>query len=216
MRTQTFISSMVGVAAALAGSANADYVPWTFDTFTVAQSSSNPNNDQIPWEDPSSAQPIFGASGTRLAYVPVGNGDVSVGNGTATLAFGNSSVAALFYSNDYVHNLTGYIFSFDWSMANPVGSWAFEMWFETNGNYNAYQIAYTGDHTYTVDLSTLPTYIYGEGFDITATQNIYLHFESGSDGSGVATISNFGYVPAPGAAALIGLAGLVATRRRRN
>ncbi len=37
--------------------------------------------------------------------------------------------------------------------------------------------------------------------------------------TGTVSISNFGYlapVPAPGAAALIGLAGLVATRRRRN
>jgi len=37
--------------------------------------------------------------------------------------------------------------------------------------------------------------------------------------TGTVTVSNFGYVapvPAPGAAALIGLAGLVATRRRRN
>ena len=37
--------------------------------------------------------------------------------------------------------------------------------------------------------------------------------------TGTVSISNFGYlapVPAPGAAALIGLAGLVAGRRRRN
>ncbi len=37
--------------------------------------------------------------------------------------------------------------------------------------------------------------------------------------TGTVTVSNFGYlapVPAPGAAALIGLAGLVASRRRRN
>ena len=34
--------------------------------------------------------------------------------------------------------------------------------------------------------------------------------------TGTVTVSNFGYVPAPGAAALIGLAGLVAGRRRRN
>jgi hypothetical protein len=34
--------------------------------------------------------------------------------------------------------------------------------------------------------------------------------------TGSLTIQNFGYVPAPGAAALIGLAGLVGSRRRRN
>ena len=34
--------------------------------------------------------------------------------------------------------------------------------------------------------------------------------------TGTVTVSNFGYVPAPGAAALIGLAGLVGSRRRRN
>jgi len=39
---------------------------------------------------------------------------------------------------------------------------------------------------------------------------------SGGASSGSLQISNFGYVPAPGAAALIGLTGLVATRRRRN
>jgi len=34
--------------------------------------------------------------------------------------------------------------------------------------------------------------------------------------TGTVNVSNFGYVPAPGAAALIGLAGLVSSRRRRN
>ena len=63
---------------------------------------------------------------------------------------------------------------------------------------------------YTVDLR--PLYV-----DLTAITkiDIYLYADSGS-----ATVSNFGYVPAavpaPGAAALIGLAGMVATRRRRN
>ena len=216
VRNKTFISSMVGISAAvaLAGSANAALA---FDTFTVGQSSTNVS--QEAWENPSSAQPIFGTSGTRLAYVPAGTGSVSVGGGVATLAVANQSVAALFYSNDDLHDLTGYIFSFDLSMANQVGAWAFEMWFETGGNYDAYQIAYTGAGTYTVDLSTAPTTSYsgdGSAFDITETQNIYLHFESQSNGSGVATVSNFNYaVPAPGAVALLGAAGLIGARRRR-
>ena len=215
MRTQTFISSMVGVVAAVAvaGSANAAV---TFDSFTVSQDKSGfGQSSGINWASPSSSQPIFGASGTRAAFAyNYGSGPTttsSVSSGTATFSTNSHpGYAGLVYSGE-AQDLTGYIFSFDLnSTVATVGDYGF--FFTIYGGDNQYTdlIDYTGAGMYTVDLRPVQV-------DLTAisTIKIYIYADSGS-----ATVSNFGYVPAavpaPGAAALIGLAGMVATRRRRN
>ena len=215
MRTQTFISSMVGVVAAVAvaGSANAAVA---FDSFTVSQDKSGfGQSSGINWASPSSSQPIFGASGTRAAFAyNYGSGPTttsSVSSGTATFSTNSHpGYAGLVYSGE-AQDLTGYIFSFDLnSTVATVGDYGF--FFTIYGGDNQYTdlISYTGAGMYTVDLRPVQV-------DLTAisTIKIYIYADSGS-----ATVSNFGYVPAavpaPGAAALIGLAGMVATRRRRN
>ena len=219
MRTQTFISSMVGVhaAVAVAGSANAAV---TFDSFTVSQDQSGYGQSSgINWASPSSSQPIFGASGTRAAFAfnygsdptTIDTTTSSVSSGTATFSTNSHpGYAGLVYSGE-AQDLTGYIFSFDLnSTVATVGGYGF--FFTIYGGDNQYTdlIDYTGAGMDTVDLRPVQV-------DLTAISNIkiYIYADSGS-----ATVSNFGYVPAavpaPGAAALIGLAGMVATRRRRN
>ena len=215
MRTQTFISSMVGVVAAVAvaGSANAAV---TFDSFTVSQDQSGYGQSLgINWASPSSSQPIFGASGTRAAFAyNYGSGPTttsSVSSGTATFSTNSHpGYAGLVYSGE-AQDLTGYIFSFYLnSTVATVSDYGFYFDLIGNDSQSSNLISYTGAGMYTVDLRPVQV-------DLTAisTIKIYIYADSGS-----ATVSNFGYVPAavpaPGAAALIGLAGMVATRRRRN
>ena len=215
MRTQTFISSMVGVVAAVAvaGSANAAV---TFDSFTVSQDKSGfGQSSGINWASPSSSQPIFGASGTRAAFAyNYGSGPTttsSVSSGTATFSTNSHpGYAGLSYSGE-AQDLTGYTFSFYLnSTVATVSDYGFYFDLSGNDNQSSNLISYTGAGMYTVDLRPVQV-------DLTAisTIKIYIYADSGS-----ATVSNFGYVPAavpaPGAAALIGLAGMVATRRRRN
>jgi len=218
MRTQTFIVSMAS-ALIFAGAAQATPTPfnyYTFDSFTVVQSESNLPNPVagINWASPAASQPIFGASGTRAAFAfNYGSGGTttsSVSGGTAT--FTTTTVggagAGLSYSGS-AQDLTGYSFSLNLNMTGPTDSfnWEFE---DANGGYVDYIVNYTVAGTYTIDLSTLS----GMGIDPSTITSMAISIYSPAACS--ATVSNFGYVPAPGSAALIGLAGLVASRRRRN
>ncbi len=214
MRTQTFISSMVGVVAAVAvaGSANAAV---TFDSFTVVQSETNGAGPGagINWASPASSQPIFGASGTRaaFAYLYGNSGTVtsSVSGGTATFSATKGGGAGLYYLGS-AQDLTGYSFSLNLNMTGPTDSFIWEFK-DAGGSYVDYIVNYTVAGTYTVDLSTL------EGINPSTITGMAIAIYS-PEAACSATVSNFTYapVPAPGAAALIGLAGMVATRRRRN
>ena len=117
---------------------------------------------------------------------------------------------------------TGTAFSFDiasYASSGPVNSPLLQMVAADNdGNTFYTQVALVNGHV-DVNFSAFTginfSNLYYIGFQLDNTNT------AGSpSGGGVPTgslqISNFGYVPAPGAAALIGLAGLVASRRRRN
>ena len=209
MRNKTFISSMV-LSVACVSAANAAVA---FDSFTVAQSKSNLDAPvPINWASPASSQPIFGASGTRAAYA-YGFGTIttsSVSGGTAT--FTTSPVggfAGLAYAGN-AQDLTGYTFSFD---LNITGAGSF---FEVNfagasGAGAAFTINFAGAGTYTVDLST----VYGFEMGIPDFRAITdISFQLSANSACSATMSNFVYTPAPGALALLGVAGLAARRRR--
>jgi hypothetical protein len=212
MRNTTFIFSMVGVAVAVAGSANAAVA---FDSFNVAQTDASP---AVSWASPSSSQPIFGASGTRAAfavayYNPNANPtdrSTSVSTGTATFTSTNGAYSGmgLFYSGS-AQDLTGYTFSFDLNMTGVYSAFAMDFGI-ADGNYAQYFVNYTTAGTYTVDLSTVP---FTGAFDFTAITDITIGLQTQSAGS--ATLSNFVYTPAPGAIALLGAAGLIGARRRR-
>jgi uncharacterized protein (TIGR03382 family) len=207
MRNTTFISSMAGIAAAVAvaGSASAAVA---FDSFTVLQT----NTDvAVAWASPAASQPIFGASGTRLAFAydnGPGTPSVSVGATTATFSTSSQGGAGLFYSGS-AQDLTGYTFSFNLNMTGAQS--AFEVDFGiADGTYAQYFANYTTAGTYTIDLSTVP---FNGAFDFTAITDITISLSSGAAGS--VTVSNFTYTPAPGALALLGVAGLAGGRRRR-
>ena len=118
---------------------------------------------------------------------------------------------------------TGTAFSFDiasYASSGPVNSPLLQMVATDNVTGNTFytQVALVNGHV-DVNFSTFA------GIDFSNLYYIGFQFDNtntaGSpSGGGVPTgslqISNFGYVPAPGAAALIGLAGLVGSRRRRN
>ena len=208
MRNTTFISSMV-LSVACVSAANAAVA---FDSFTVAQSATADDlTVGIDWATPSSSQPIFGASGSRSAFAYNGVCSTSVSAGTATFTSTNNGYSGmgLFYSGS-AQDLTGYTFSFDLNMtgANSV----FEVDFGiADGSYAQFFVNYTTAGSYTVDLSTVPD---NGAFDFTAITDITIGLQAQSAGS--ATVSNFTYTPAPGAIALLGAAGLIGARRRRD
>jgi MYXO-CTERM domain-containing protein len=116
---------------------------------------------------------------------------------------------ALSYSGS-AQNLTGYTFSFVLNSTIPT-----ELYYDftvelssVDGLLSSNVLNYTVPGTYTFDLSTA-------GVNLTAITNITIGMLAQSAGS--ATVSNFTYtVPAPGAIALLGAAGLVGGRRRRD
>ena len=209
MRNTTFISSMVGIAAAaaVAGSASAAVA---FDSFTVPQTNTD---GAVAWASPAASQPIFGASGTRGAFAydnGSGTSTSSVGGGTATFTNTGSGgqIAGLSYSG-VAQDLTGYTFSF-YLNSNVATDGQLGFFFElesAGGGYSPNVLNYTVAGMYTVDLSTV------KGVDLTAITTISIGIYTAEPGS--ATVSNFTYTPAPGAVALLGAAGLVGARRRR-
>ena len=191
----------------------------TFDSFTAPQNESNtstsPSTNAINWASPASSQPIFGASGTRTAFAYnnlSGTSTSSVGDGTATFTNPGSGgqFAGLYYSGN-AQDLTGYTFSFylNSNVATDVdGQLGFFFDLESaGGGYFPGLLSYTVAGMYTVDLSTVI------GVDLTAITSISIGIATNAPGS--ATVSNFTYVPAPGAIALLGAAGLIGGRRRR-
>ena len=202
MRNKTFTSSMV-LSVACVSAANAAVA---FDSFTVGQTTPD---SAVAWASPSSSQPIFGASGMRSAFAYSNNyspASASVAAGTATFTTA-AGVAGLSYSGN-AQDLTGYTFSFDLNMTGAGGNTFFMFQFESaNSNLDLIYVNYRTPGSYTVDLST-------RTFNYTAITNITIALST-SDGS--ATMSNFTYtpVPAPGALALLGAAGLVGARRRK-
>ena len=208
MRNTTFISSIV-LSVVCVSAANAAVA---FDSFTVAQSATADDlTVGIDWATPSSSQPIFGASGSRSAFAYNGVCSTSVSAGTATFTSTNNGYSGmgLFYSGS-AQDLTGYTFSFDLNMtgANSVLEVHFGFGF---GSEALFFVNYTTAGSYTVDLSTV-----GDNgvSDYTAITDIMINLQAQSGGS--ATVSNFTYTPAPGAIALLGAAGLIGARRRRD
>ena len=220
MRNTTFISSMVGVAAAVAvaGSASAGIAGMTFDSFTVAQSESNlpAPIPGIKWASPASSQPIFGASGTRAANAFYGSSgttttsSVSSGAATSTTNAEGGAYAGLQYFGN-AQDLTGYTFSFYLSSSVATGDGeGFSFFLQTAGLGTVERIVnYTGAGTYTVNTSDFAN----PAIDLRAITSLGLFIYTSQPGS--ATVSNFTYTPAPGALALLGAAGLVGARRRR-
>ena len=220
MRAQTFISSMVGIAAAVAvaGSANASLV---FDSFqTAVNTGVTTAGSQIKFASSpswSTPNPVSGLTGGRTAvangYSATAATSVVVGSGVATLQAGREGGfgSLLSYSGTGA-NLTGYVFTLN--VSATTGSNAKLIFGLTNAaGSSQIESALNGTGTYIFSVSS-----FGGGYDATSITGVAFGLETLIGGSGGAsmTFDSFTYaVPAPGALALLGVAGLVGGRRRR-
>ncbi len=204
--SKTLISGVVA-AVAVAGSANAGIV----DPFTTAQAGGGAG---ATWSSiPSS---LF----AQRRLQRFNNSTASVGSGGWSFAFTNTNgTANLAYRQDSggsTIDLSGIAsMSFDITVTGTVNlNWYLE---DNNGPLNLIQagalVPVTGTGTQTLNFSTATI---DPGFDLSAVTGMTIQFIAVSS-SASTTVSNFTYtlVPTPGAAAVLGLGGVLAARRRR-
>jgi hypothetical protein len=222
MRNKTFISSMVGVAAAVAvaGSASAGVV----DPFTTTQ----------PFGTDSAGGFVSitgGLFNERNAFRSNAAGGAGVSASSNDVAFttnrANFGLVGLTYrmaggfSND-LSLITGMSIALSaLNLSNGATGVSFSLQaIDVNNNsmYASQNLSSNGTSTFDFAAATKDL-----GFDQTKVTTLQLSVTqiggptSGSTVSVSGTLSNFGYtaVPAPGALALLGAAGLVGARRRR-
>jgi hypothetical protein len=207
------ISIAIGALAlaAIAGSANAGIV----DSFTTA-GSSNPAGFGAPYVNTSGSGSLFNQ---RQVARFGSSASASVGGGAWTASFpasGNSSVLRLRQDSSLsTIDLSG-IASMSFDIA-VTGSLTF-FWniLDENGFIIDYPGPFTlsaGSSTQTLDFSTANI---DAGFDISKVVRSEIWITAASANSGF-SVTNYTYtlVPTPGSAALLGLGGLMAARRRR-
>jgi len=250
MRTQTFISSMVGVAAAaaVAGSANAGFV----DNFnrSLANASPTVQNTTTITVTQSGAGSGFGRNNTGLTGTAFPNRSTNIqslgssatmtGNGSAAFVLGRatSGVASatntagfggmnLAYSNNNAFiNLTGTT-SFSINVGSYTGgatNWMLNLDMDSQSDdfSGGVQLVLTNSAIVNGVLTFNVADMYQSGtINWAKVDSISLGVQRAEWGDANSTVgfslSNFQYnVPAPGAAALVGMAGLIAARRRRN
>jgi hypothetical protein len=222
MRNKTFISSMVGVAAAVAvaGSANAGVV----DPFTTNQSFGNDSSSGF-------VSITGGLFNERNAFRSTSAGGAGVRASSNDVAFttnrANFGLVGLTYqmaggsSND-LSLITGMSIALSaLNLSNGATGVSF-YWqaidVNSNSMYASQNLSSNGTSTFDFAAATKDV-----GFDLTNVTTLQLSVTqiggptSGSTISVSGTLSNFSYtaVPAPGALALLGAAGLVGSRRRR-
>ena len=252
MRTQTLISSMVGIAAAvaMAGSANAGFV----DNFTRSLANTSPNIQNNNTITVTNSGDGVGFQRTNTGLTPTafpkrttnvtnkGSSATMTGNGSAAFVLGRATSGgasatnengfgymSLNYSNnDLFADLTGTT-SFSINVGSYTGgatTWTLNVNFDSQSEVDSgsgfLQLILTNSNIVSgvlafnvANMETSGTINWAKVDAISLSVN---RAEWGGTNSTVGfTLSDFQYnVPAPGAAALVGLAGLVATRRRRN
>ena len=242
MRTQTFISSMVGVAAAVAvaGSANAA-IPTTgvsvFDFTTQVTSHSsgsvNGSNPFITWETDAGYKSTATSANAQGGAITLACGGAKAG-GTPTLDFGVFTATDPITENfvSFV-NLTGMTaLELNVTAYTPYTSGAYTapslvmnvIMFDDSlyeGAGGQLIIDGTGKKSATITASEFfnwskVTLIEIQGNSFTLPSSGAGRSDANYYASYSFTFNSMVAVPAPGAAALVGLAGLVATRRRRN
>jgi MYXO-CTERM domain-containing protein len=211
MRFNSLVPSMVGVAAAVAvaGSANAGVV----DPFTTAEPFSTNSGDWLP---------ISGALFNERDAVRRGSsGSIDNGNLIFTVASGFNFLGLNYQmSGGATKDLSSIAaMSIALSGLNTSGAAtgiAFNLYMadETDKFLSTIQtLSADGVSTFNFASATVDA-----GFDLTKVKTMTLEITSvGGAGSVSGTLSNFSYtaVPAPGALALLGAAGLFGARRRR-
>jgi hypothetical protein len=222
MRNKTFISSMVGIAAAVAvaGSANAGVV----DPFTETQA--------------------FGTD-SLTGFVSISGGLFNQRNAFRSASAGGTGVSQLnnnvaFTTNRANFGLVGLTYQMAGGSSNDLslitgmsialsalnlsnGATGVSFYWQaidmnSNSMYASQDLFSNGTSTFDFAAATMDL-----GFDLTKVTTLQLSVSqlggptSGSTVSVSGTLSNFSYTadPAPGAIALLGAAGLIGARRRR-
>ena len=223
MRNKTFISSMVGVAAAVAvaGSANAAVSGvslWDFSDFSIGTAPVGNNqggNDGVALGNPFPRwETYLEKTGTSMT----GSG----GKMNVVLSATNNSSATFYLYASTPVNLTGTT-SFDINVTSTNGKaqWGIGV-LDNNGN-GAFmdRAVLTGNSVGTLSFPTSGVnWNTDAGFDWSQVVEVSLAFTK-DIGTSTAVSFSFdsftavGAVPAPGALALLGAAGLVGARRRR-
>jgi hypothetical protein len=232
MRNKTFISSMVGVAAAaaVAGSANAGIAPNVVDPFTEAQSFGNDASSGF-------VSITGGLFNQRNAFKSTSAGGTGVSGAPANnVAFttnrANFGLVGLTYqmaggSSKDLSLLTGMSIALSALNLNvSAGTAATGVNFywqaidvNSNSMYASQDLFSNGTSTFDFAAATKDL-----GFDQTKVTTLQLSVtqiggptSASSPVTVSGTLSNFSYtaVPAPGALALLGAAGLFGARRRR-
>ena len=200
MRNKTFISSMV-LSVVCVSAANAGVV----DPFTTTQTPPPPYGTFIN---------ISGGLFNQRALVKTGNGSGSVSGGSVNFVADSASTnAGMAFGLEYKQangstiDLSGKSFSFNLA---ATGSYTL-LWVFVDGNENSADMVVSAQSGI-VTFSATQT---EAGFDWSNVETMNVGFRHGSSSTGVLSNFNFTAVPAPGALALLGVAGLVGARRRR-
>jgi MYXO-CTERM domain-containing protein len=228
MRNKTFISSMVGVAAAVAvaGSANAGVAGvslWDFRDFSIGT---------LPVTGNSSTSVTGGNSGVaegnpfprwETALEKTGTSMTGSGGKVNVVLSGTNNSSATFYLSSLTPvNLTGTT-SFDINVTSTTGraQWGIGLYDVSGKSANMISAVVTGNSVGTVSIPTSGSnWVTGAGFDWSQVMGVDLGFSRDNTVSGAVSFSfdsftAVGAVPAPGALALLGVAGIVGARRRR-
>ncbi len=225
MRNKTFISSMVGVAAAVAvaGSANAGVAGvslWDFRDFSIGTAPVGNNQGGNTGVAPGNLFPAWETYLEKTGTSMTGSG----GKVNVVLSAVNNSTATfyLFSSTPSTPvNLTGTT-SFDINVTSTNGKAQWGIGVLDNTGKSAYMdyAVLTGNSVGTLSFPTSSNWNTGAGFDWSQVVEVSLTFTK-DIGTNTAVSFSFdsftavGAVPAPGALALLGAAGLVGARRRR-
>jgi MYXO-CTERM domain-containing protein len=240
MRNKTFISSMVGVAAAMAVAGSANAAVFT-DNFAVPQSglasvafSPSRTRDDVsatPWAPYDTTARILFAQNYQTNENEGGSGTLassSVTSGQANLFLANGlsgySAAGIDYGLNAFNSTGTDRFILDYSTVGATGlsMWVFvtdtsgRLWGSTlnsgvAGNSKSVTVLYSsftpefGSATGAFDWSSMSnfSFLFAAANQVALTQDTNI------------TVTSFSAVPAPGALALLGVAGLVGARRRR-
>ena len=209
MRNKTFISSMV-LSVACVSAANAGVVdPFTNDATAAAVAPATPvtgglfNQRQMYKGGGGSGS----VSGGFVNFVPSNNGNTTTTNDAISLVYTQANGSSI--------DLSGVTsMSFDIT----AGGAAYNLfWILTDSTGGAIDLEITGTNGVTTGTVTFTFPTSGAlGFNYASVKMMEVKFRNGNANS-TGQLSNFNYagVPAPGALALLGVAGLVGARRRR-
>jgi hypothetical protein len=202
------------------------------------------NGVRSAWVSGTRGQTVFSAAGNNTASV-VSNGDgsatfstsvsrpasngstksysyISYGGSGTNLDLSEYTSFAVAGSGEYYRSSASLTYAFAFltltDTANKTSTWKLIF---TNATPDSTLAVgdFTFDLAFTTGLPTSP--VVQSGFDMASIQKLTVNFETGVTGSNLSsswnyTATSFTLVPAPGAVALLGAAGLVGTRRRRN